>query len=145
MSPQFRQQHAQQCDGAPSAGLVSLSRMPPRYGLALATTDNRPASTSTERQRKAQISPRRNPHKTPKRIGMGSASTATQSTIPKLVRRTPLTQEVKKFDAFAQASLHHLRATYHFADNRGNFAGAKIEAPIEMLDRSEDFGVAQMR
>src|SRR5215831_14542153 len=39
--------------------LVSLSRMPPRYGLALATTDNRPASTSTERQRKAQISPRR--------------------------------------------------------------------------------------
>src|SRR5215831_4838738 len=68
-----------------------------------------------------------------------------QSTIPKLVRRTALAQEVKKFDAFAQASLHHLRAADHFADNRRDFAGAQIEAPIKLLDRIEDFGVAQMR
>src|SRR5262249_717117 len=68
-----------------------------------------------------------------------------QGRIPKLVRRTALAQEVKKFDAFAQASLHHLRAADHFADNRGDFAGAQIEAPIELLDRIEDFGVAQMR
>src|SRR5262249_25562048 len=74
-----------------------------------------------------------------------SPARLSQSRILKLVHRTPLTQEVKKFDAFAQASLHHLRATYHFADNRGNFAGAQIEAPIELFDRSEDFGVAQMR
>jgi hypothetical protein len=38
-----------------------------------------------------------------------------------------------------------LRAADHFADNRGDFAGAQIEAPIELLDRIEDFGVAQMR
>src|SRR5262249_49093877 len=49
-----------------------------------------------------------------------------ESKILKLMRRTALAQEVKKFDTFAQASLHHLRAANHFADNRDDFTGAQI-------------------
>ena len=56
-----------------------------------------------------------------------------------------LTQEGEELDALAQAPLHHLRAADHLADDRGDLRRAEIEAPVEILDRMEDLGVAQMR
>src|SRR6185437_7919320 len=60
------------------------------------------------------------------------------------MRGAALAQEMKEFDAFAQAALHHLRAADHLADDRSDLAGAEIEAPVEFFDRVEDFAVAQM-
>ncbi len=52
------------------------------------------------------------------------------------VRGAALAQEVKELDAFAQPPLHHLRTADHLADDRGDLAGAEIEAPVKFLDRS---------
>ena len=58
------------------------------------------------------------------------------------MRRAALAQELEELDALAQPALHHLRAADHFADDRGDLAGAEIEAPVEFLDRVENFACA---
>ena len=37
------------------------------------------------------------------------------------------------------------RAAHHLADDRGDLGGAEIELLVEVLDRVEDLGVAEMR
>src|SRR6516162_2135439 len=61
------------------------------------------------------------------------------------MRRAALAQEMKEFDAFVQPPFHHLRAADHLTDDGSNLFGAEIEAAVELLDRDEDFAVAQMR
>ena len=41
--------------------------------------------------------------------------------------------------------IEHLRAERHFLHDRGDLRRAEIKARVELLDRMEDFGVAQMR
>ena len=57
----------------------------------------------------------------------------------------PRPQEVEEFHPFAQAALHHFRALDHFRHDGCDLGGAKIEFLIEILDRLEDLGVAQVR
>ena len=57
----------------------------------------------------------------------------------------PFAQEGEELDAFAQPALHHLRAAHHLADDRGDLRRAEVEAPVELLDRLENLGVAEMR
>src|ERR1700722_20369495 len=61
------------------------------------------------------------------------------------MRQLALAQEVEELDAFAQPAAHHLGALDHLADDRGDLAGAEIEALIEGLDRVENLFVAEMR
>ena len=61
------------------------------------------------------------------------------------MRRAALAQEMKEFDAFVQPPFHHLRAADHLTDDGSNLFGAEIETAVELLDRDEDFAVAQMR
>src|SRR5215472_16606478 len=49
-----------------------------------------------------------------------------------------LTQELEELHALAQPPLHHLRAAYHFADDRRDFRRAEIEAAIERFHRVEN-------
>ena len=51
----------------------------------------------------------------------------------------PRPEKFKKFDTLAQSPLHHLRAAHHLRHDRGYFRSAKIEAPVELLHRMEDF------
>jgi hypothetical protein len=50
-----------------------------------------------------------------------------------------LAQEMEKLDAFAQPPLSHLRPSRHLRDDRRDLGRAQIEAPVEALDRIEDF------
>jgi hypothetical protein len=50
------------------------------------------------------------------------------------MREFALAQEVEELDAFAQAAAHHFGASHHLAHDRGDLAGAEIEALVEGLD-----------
>src|SRR5207237_3296141 len=60
-------------------------------------------------------------------------------------RHLPLPQELEELDALAQPAAHHFGALEHLAEQGGDLAAAEIEAPIERIQRLEDFGVAEMR
>src|ERR1700760_1104136 len=62
----------------------------------------------------------------------------------RLRRPVPLAQELEELHALAQPALHHLRATDHLADDRGDLRRTEVEALIECLDVVEDFGVRQV-
>src|SRR5215813_15142778 len=63
-----------------------------------------------------------------------------------LVRRLPtLAQEAEELHALAQAPLHHVRAHDHLAHDRRDLGRAEIEAFVEIVDRLENLGMAEMR
>ena len=51
----------------------------------------------------------------------------------------------KNSTPFPQASLHHLRAPHHLADDGGDFRRAEVEPSIKRIDAVENLGVAEMR
>src|SRR5258708_13214903 len=57
----------------------------------------------------------------------------------------PRAQKVEEFNALAQPPLHHFRALEHLSYDGCDLRRAEIEFLIEILDRLEDLGVAQVR
>src|SRR5579883_1420236 len=49
-----------------------------------------------------------------------------------------LVKEAEKFDALAQAALHHFGAAHHAADEREDLPRTEIKLAVELLDRIED-------
>src|SRR5215217_7154802 len=47
--------------------------------------------------------------------------------------------------AGVQTTLRHVRTAQHFAHHGGDLGGTEIEPPIEIVDRLENLGVAQVR
>ena len=58
-------------------------------------------------------------------------------------RRGP--QEVEELHTLAQSALHHFGTGDHFGDDGGDLRRTEIEFLVEILDRLEDLGVAEMR
>jgi hypothetical protein len=53
-------------------------------------------------------------------------------------------QKAEKFDALAQAALHHLRAGDHFGHDGCDLGRPEIELLVEVLDRVKNLAVAEM-
>src|SRR5436309_8356925 len=59
-------------------------------------------------------------------------------------RIPPRPQELEELYSLAQPTLHHRRACDHLGHDGGDLGRAEIEFAVEVLDRGEDLGVAQV-